>query len=319
MSTQAVMNATILEDLAVIAVTGDDASQFLQSQLTQDMDAAGPAKAVLAGYCTARGRLLATMIVLPVSADPAEGWLLLVKKDLAQALMQRLGMFVLRSKVTIALTEQTVAAVPARADDEDGTASGPAACPPGTTQPYTIVREPSEGIWISAPTASSQAQQRWWLLPHGDTRIPSSAPGQQAWQAADIAAGLPWVVAGTQELFIPQTLNLDLIDGLSFTKGCYPGQEVVARSHYRGTVRRRMAYARGATNPQATPGTDIFDALQPANPCGRIINAANDDDGLHVLMEVQLADLETADFRLETAEGQPLQITPLPYSLTPGD
>src|SRR3546814_3190939 len=85
--------------------------------------------------------------------------------------------------------------------------------------------------------------QRWWLITDESDPAPSLPAGNTArWQADDIAAGLPWVQAATQDLFIPQTLNLDLIDGVSFTKGCYPGQEVVARSHYRGTVKRRTAY-----------------------------------------------------------------------------
>ena len=71
-----------------------------------------------------------------------------------------------------------------------------------------------------------------------------------AWRAADLAAGIPWIGAATQDLFIPQTVNLELIQGVSFTKGCYPGQEVVARSHYRGTVKRRMAYGASRRAPR---------------------------------------------------------------------
>src|SRR5690606_761075 len=124
---------------------------------------------------------------------------------------------------------------------------------------------------------------------------------------------LPWVQAATQDLFIPQTLNLDLLGGVNFSKGCYPGQEVVARSHYRGTVKRRMAHAvseaYSGTEAAALAGVDTFDGKQPDAPCGRIVNAAMDTNGaLHVLMEVQLADLETADFRLGSPTGPALQV-----------
>src|SRR5690606_22708266 len=136
----------------------------------------------------------------------------------------------------------------------------------------------------------------------------------QRWHAADIAAGLPWVQTATQDVFIPQTLNLDLIDGVSFTKGCYPGQEVVARSHYRGTVKRRMAYgliqAPGGIDAGTLPGTDTYNANDPGNPCGRIVNAAQAGESIHVLMEVQLADLGHADFRLGQPAGPVIAIKP---------
>src|SRR5690606_31218859 len=89
------------------------------------------------------------------------------------------------------------------------------------------------GVWIAAPSADATIK-RWWLVPQGDLQLPVAYPlAQSHWQALDIDAGLPWVQSATQDVFIPQTLNLDLIEGVSFTKGCYPGQEVVARSHYR--------------------------------------------------------------------------------------
>src|SRR5690606_26469165 len=136
------------------------------------------------------------------------------------------------------------------------------------------------------------ADQRWWLITGQSAVQAGSASDAAYWQARDIAAGLPWIVAATQDLFIPQTLNLDLIGGVSLSQGCYPGQEVVARSHYRGTVKRRMAggILTGATShlDDALPATDLFDARQPDNACGRIINAAQDAAGIRVLMEVQL-------------------------------
>src|SRR5690606_1598918 len=133
------------------------------------------------------------------------------------------------------------------------------------------------------------------------------------------------------DVFIPQTLNLDLIDGVSFSKGCYPGQEVVARSHYRGTVKRRMAYgvisAAVDIDAATLPGSDTFDAQDPQNPVGRIINAAKTEAAnphadepamattVHVLMEVQLADLGRADFRLGSADGPVIELRALPYSI----
>jgi folate-binding protein YgfZ len=129
-------------------------------------------------------------------------------------------------------------------------------------------------------------------------------------------------VAATQDVFIPQTLNLDLIDGVSFTKGCYPGQEVVARSHYRGTVKRRMAYGTVNETPSqpaaSLPGIDIFDANKPNSPCGRVINSAQAQQ-IHLLLEIQLSDLESADFRLGEVDGPAITLHALPYAITVSD
>jgi folate-binding protein YgfZ len=345
---------TALEDLAVVEISGADAAHFLNSQLTQDVASLAPGRACLAGYCTAKGRLLGSMVVWP---DPAEPPRLraLVKADLAQALVKRLSMFVLRAKAKLTVETAPVFGVALRAESkatDDDTAEHPsvgswlAAQGLGSNaDPYDTVFNAS-GTWVAAPCATADSH-RWWFVPASlSTGHPAGSNRPGDWQALDITAGLPWVEAATQDLFIPQTLNLDLIGGVSFTKGCYPGQEVVARSHYRGTVKRRMARgllalpdqgamagegsaaaaASGATTatPEnqstlARPGVDIFDAKSPDNPCGRIINAARCTAGTveHVLMEVQLADLEGADFRLERPDGLPIQIQPLPYEIKP--
>jgi folate-binding protein YgfZ len=279
----------------------------------------------------------------------------LVKADLAQALVKRLSMFVLRAKAKLTVEAAPVLGVALSAESTvagGGAADDPSIGPWLAAQGIDLNAEPydtvcnASGTWIAAPGATAN-MHRWWFVPaSSSTDHPGGSNRQGDWKALDIAAGLPWVEAATQDVFIPQTLNLDLIGGVSFTKGCYPGQEVVARSHYRGTVKRRMARgvialpdqgamagegraaaaASGATAAttadQSTlgrPGVDIFDAKSPDNPCGRIINAARCTDGTveHVLMEVQLADLEGADFRLEGPDGLPIQLQPLPYEIKP--
>lgn len=315
-----------LTDLAVIRLTGPDASSFLQSQLTQDVAALGPDRAALAGYCTARGRLLATMVAVQAGMDPADGYLLLTKADCALAFDQRLRMFVLRAKVEVTIDENPpvgVLTLTDRVGQSGGSTSltpdGPPLVLPQAADRYTVVRQ-DDLIWIRTPDQADATGARWWLLntPATDPAAASDV-ALQDWQVGDIAAGLPWVQAATQETFIPQTLNMDLIGGISFTKGCYPGQEVVARSHYRGTIKRRMAYAQGPAadveSPQELVGVDTFDANNPGRPCGRVINAALAGDRLHVLIEVQLGDLDGAAFRLGADDGPAVDITALPYDI----
>lgn len=322
-----------LTDLAVISLTGADATTFLQSQLTQDVSALDSDHATLAGYCTARGRLLASLIAVRQGTEPSDGWLLMTKADNALAFAQRLRMFVLRAKVDVTISDSAVVGVrihgsgSAGATGNTDVAAGHSSAHqglgltlPDPASPYTVVRHNDE-IRICAPGPVGAADTRWWLLNAPDLDLEAPDTALLAWQADDIAAGLPWVQAATQETFIPQTLNMDLINGVSFTKGCYPGQEVVARSHYRGTIKRRMAYATGTVvgidSDHDMVGADTFDANNPGRPCGRVINAARVADQIHVLMEVQLSDLDSADFRLGADDGPAVSITTLPYTIQP--
>lgn len=309
-----------LNDMAVIEIAGQDAASFLHGQLTHDVSGLAPGQARYAGYCTAKGRLLGSMVVWQGQQNETPVVYAMTKADVAEAIVKRLSMFVLRAKAKLQITPLQVLGV-ALADSgqpDDAGLIAAASALAAQPQPWSLAHTDA-GTWIAAPCATSNIT-RWWLVATASSNAqtsPAAADANQRWRAADIAAGLPWVEATTQDVFIPQTLNLDLIDGVSFTKGCYPGQEVVARSHYRGTVKRRMAYgvveAADGIDTGALPGVDTYDANKPGNPCGRIVNAARVGRDIHVLMEVQLADLDSADFRLGQADGAAIQVKPLPY------
>ncbi|HYG46090.1 MAG TPA: folate-binding protein [Bordetella sp.] len=310
-----------LPDYAIIAAAGADALPFLHGQLTQDVTGLPADGARLGGYCTAKGRLLATLVLWrpQPAADPqaqadSPQLYALVRRDLADTLLKRLSMFVLRAKAKLSLAPLQVAGVWC---EPDGLAALQNAVQGALPTIAWQRRELASGTWIAAPSAGTVL--RWWW-------IASDAQLQQAgllaanlargnpnlWRNADLAAGLPWVGAATQDLFIPQTLNLDLLGGVSFTKGCYPGQEVVARSHYRGTVKRRTAYGHlDGTAGAPAPGTDIYDATQPQEPCGRVIEATPDG----VLFEIALAALAAGELRLGAPDGQHIAVAPLPYAL----
>ena len=331
-----------LGDLAVIEFSGEDAPAFLHGQLTQDIAGLSSDHACLAGYCTAKGRLLATMVVWLGPQGDLPVLYALVKADIAESIIKRLSMFVLRAKVKLRLADAKVWGImmdTASVFDQPGDSTHPAANASQSAawhsrllreaavlstqpKPWQVART-ATGVWIAAPSADIGGA-RWWLISK-DAQSADGQPTAEAfnlWRAADISAGLPWIQAATQDVFIPQTLNLDLINGVSFSKGCYPGQEVVARSHYRGTVKRRMAGGailapKHIENIDTLAGVDVFDARKPAAPCGRIINAAG-DAVVRVLMEVQLSDLADADFRLGKADGPKIERQPLPYDITAG-
>ncbi|KAG0771705.1 hypothetical protein G6F22_016261 [Rhizopus arrhizus] len=254
-------------------------------------------------------------------ADDAPQLYGLVRQDLSQALIKRLSMFVLRAKVKLAPAPLHVAGGQATAEDAAALEAVTGALPRAAWQRAAL---PS-GTWIAAPSADGRL--RWWWIA-SDEQLNEAAPlaavlglaPASQWQVADLAAGIPWIATATQDVFIPQTVNLELIQGVSFTKGCYPGQEVVARSHYRGTVKRRMAYgtiADASLQGAALAGVDVFDATQPGEPIGRVVDAASEAGVASVLFETTLAALPEGDLRLGAADGPRIAAAPLPYSITP--
>lgn len=309
--------ATLLNDLALYRASGPDAGSFLHGQLTNDVTGLPDDRAALAGYCSPKGRLLSTLIYWHTDDQGQPGFYLLMKSSIAQAVTKRLKMFILRAKVSLEPVDQAIVGVHYPNDTH------PANLAPssGTPDAWSLVRN-AQGSWFKLP--HTQQGSRWIWLPSPDApNVPTVVDpvALQNWQSADILAGLPWVQEQTQDTFIPQTLNLDLINGVSFTKGCYPGQEVVARAHYRGTVKRRMFIASTPADTGAgiaIPGTDIFQAGQE-NPCGRVANAATENHAgqnrVLMLLELPIAEANTSDLRLGSPQGPKVTVLELPYSL----
>ena len=310
--------------LCVLAAKGEDALSFLQGQVSNDLAAAGLDSACLAGYCTAQGRLLATGVFSQGPVDPANAAAhnisIVLRTDIAAAVSKRLSMFVLRSKVKIAPTALGVAGVFAPSHALDSLRSGFAHDLPLT--PWQALHTAS-GTWIAAP-ASWGTHRGWWLASEQGTEASAlhwtaltqtlQAGEASSWFSTDIQQGLPWIEAKTQDLFIPQTLNLDLIQGVSFTKGCYPGQEIVARSHYRGTLKRRMTLARLDVPLDATiaPGVDVYEGDQP---CGRIINIANEGQTSWILLEAPFDAMDRNALAIGAAHGPRVALQALPYAI----
>ncbi|MBV6271990.1 folate-binding protein [Alcaligenaceae bacterium CGII-47] len=286
----------LLDDLAVLAVSGEDAADFLHKQLSNDVLHITPTQARWAAYCTAQGRMLASMVVWRPSDNELR---LLVSRDIAAAITRRLSMFVLRAKVHIELLDQLVHGcfLP----------TAPDSLPDTPAEPWSRSHN-TDGEWITAPHSDSQAPRAWRI----STSAQAAKPDNGRWRAADIQAGLPWIRQATQDMFIPQTLNMDLNNGIDFKKGCYPGQEIIARSHYRGTIKRRMAYG---TVPWAADLAlpHVADDLYAADsgddrPVGRIIDLAHSDGILHALIERSLADPATTRYSLGCAQGPVLAL-----------
>ncbi len=264
----------------------------------------------------------------------------IMRADLFDAVIKRLSMFVLRAKVKFRELPLQVSGVSVGASSSapnDSSAPGDdvqtlaaLAEAAGTVLPTQIWQRHSApgGTWIQAPSAIGP--RFWWISEStGDVAVEKALAAiatlgdTASWNYADLAAGLPWIGHVTQDVFIPQTVNLDLIQGVSFSKGCYPGQEVVARSHYRGTVKRRMAFGvitgesaspARHTSHEALAGVDIFDAREPDDPCGRVVDASTSAP-VGLLFEIALAALPSGDLRLGAADGPVIRRVDLPYSI----
>ncbi|NML31267.1 CAF17-like 4Fe-4S cluster assembly/insertion protein YgfZ [Paraburkholderia antibiotica] len=304
-----------LSQFGVIDVTGDDAASFLHGQLTNDVQHLDAAHARLAGYCSAKGRLLASFL----SWRSGDTIRLLVSKDVQAAVQKRLSMFVLRAKAKLADTSGELAVI-GFAGDVRGALSGVFdALPDGVH----VQVDGAAGSLIRVPDALERLRYLWIgpkaqvdaLLPSLDGKLKRVSPA--VWDWLDIRAGEPRITQPVVEQFVPQMVNYDVLGAVNFRKGCYPGQEVVARSQYRGTIKRRTSLANVAGETDTVrPGAELFHSDDPGQPCGMIVNAAAaQHGGVDLLVEIKLAALDAGSVHVGAADGPALRFLPLPYGL----
>lgn len=299
----ALSGATPLADWGLIRARGADTVTFLQGQLTNELASAGATQARLAGYCSPKGRLLASFVAWQVTG--AEDWLLACSADVLPPTLKRLSMFVMRAQCKLS-----------QADDVAlWGLVGPAAQQwLGTDLPAQAwgVSRVKEAQVVRLPDVDGTVRCLWaGPADQAPAQLPALSP--QAWQVLEVRSGVARIVAATSEAFVPQMVNFELVGGVNFKKGCYPGQEVVARSQYRGTLKRRGALL--ATQAPMQAGQEIFLAGEPEQPAGQIALAASaDGQGWEAFAEVKRAAL-AGELHLGSAQGPALQVRPLPYAV----
>lgn len=287
----------------LIHAIGPDAELFLHGQLTNDLLHLAPGTVQWNGYCSAKGRMLASFLVW---RDGADGFFLASDKALTPALTKRLRMFVLRAKVVIE-------------DVSDNfTCFGMAGA---ITEPASVVLE--DGVWrVALPPVNGFGRTLAFVIPDqiADFIARQNLPAADAtdWIRLMIHAGEAWITPATQEAFVPQMINFDAIGGVNFKKGCYPGQEIVARAHYRGAVKRRMF--RAEVDGLATAGDPLFGSGANGQECGVIALAASADAlggraTSAVLAVVQMQSQAEGEVRLGSAGGPQLRFATLPYAI----
>ena len=290
-----------LPHLGVLRAQGDDAASFLHNQLTQDVLLLKPDQARLAAWCNAKGRMLASFVLCRPAPDEV---LLVCRRDGLPAVLKRLSMFVLRAKVRLsdASDQLQLLGLVGSALPETG----------ATPRPWQRLALADGAQALTLYPALGRARALW-LAPAGVTPPTGPALSAEAWAYGDVMSGVAWLGQPNVEAFVPQMLNYESVDGVNFQKGCYPGQEVVARSQFRGTLKRR-AFIVDADAPMSE-AQEVFSTLDPSQPCGRIAQSAS-LSGRHVaIAELQLSMLDGADLHLGSPQGPRLQRLPLPYPL----
>ncbi|HDR8966802.1 TPA: folate-binding protein YgfZ [Burkholderia vietnamiensis] len=303
-----------LAQFGVIDVAGDDAATFLHGQLTNDIEHLDAASARVAGYCSPKGRLLASFLAW----REGHGVRLLVSKDVQAAVQKRLSMFVLRAKAKLSDASDAVAVVGFSGDVRDALSGVFDALPDGV---HVKVDGPA-GVLIRVPDAAGR-KRYLWIGPRAevDARIAALAGtlpvvSPAVWDWLDVRAGEPRITQPVVEQFVPQMVNFDVIGAVNFRKGCYPGQEVVARSQYRGTIKRRTALAHVAGETDSVhAGVELFHSDDSGQPCGMIVNAAAAPaGGVDALVEIKLAALDSGTVHVGAADGPALAFDALPYA-----
>jgi len=308
----AARDATVLCDLSqfgVLKVHGEEAQGFLHNLFSSDVNALTPQKAEYSSFNTAKGRALATFLIWRSGTE----FFLQLPQSLLAPMQKKLSMYVLRAKVKIenasdgivclgfsgagvaALLQQHFPALPQAPLDVVPHAGA------------SLIRLGEDRFQIV--TTPQHATALWQKLGTGTRPV-----GSPCWDWLDIRAGIPWILPQTQEAFVPQMVNLDLTGAVNFKKGCYPGQEVVARMHYLGKPKRRMYLAHVFSESAPQPGDELFSMELEGQGCGQVLNSAPaPGGGYDLLAVVQIASHDAFPVHLGALTGARLQFQPLPY------
>ncbi len=297
----------LVPDWGVIEVQGPDAATFLHNQLTNDVVLLPVGQSRLAAWCNAKGRMQASMVVLKISAESV---LLVLARDVLPQTLKRLSMFVLRAKVKLR---------DASAQWQLHGLLGQAAHPPGLEpgkpwQAWAL----DGGAWgvelYPAVLGQIRVARALHLAPASSPAPAGQTAEHKTWAWSEVLSAVPLLTGPLYELFVPQMLNYESVGGVNFKKGCYPGQEVVARSQFRGTLKRRMARVHSPVALQA--GQAVFTPADPEQPCATVVQCAArpDGDGFDALVSGTLESMD-AGWHAGASTGPALRLLALPYPL----
>lgn len=284
-----------LSHLAIIEVSGDDASQFLQGQLTCNINDISEVKASIAAFCNAKGRVISTLIV----AKAQQSFLLILPESLAETVRKRLQLYVLRSKVklTISANLSLYGVFGTYLEQKIALPEESFGC--SRSQNLTCIKMPSE-------------KPRFIVVAYSTANEISLFDGVQngalsEWRYQDISTGFPWLAASQTEAYIPQMLNIDQLGGISFNKGCYTGQEIVARTHYLGKSKRQLYVAECDVNFPPDAEISVLSA-ENQTKCGEIVALQALGQNTRLLIVLQTVDDSLKNLILSNLEHTPITL-----------
>ncbi len=309
--------ASVLCDLGqfgALRVSGEEAQTFLQNLLSNDIREVSATRAQLGSFNSPKGRMLASMLIWRKDED----YLLQLPRDLCEPMRKKFGMYVLRAKVKISdASGEIVSLGLSGADAQEILGKQFGELPQG---PLGFIDTEQAGVLkfsdtcFQINTTARYAPAIWQSLSQH-----ARPAGSLCWDWLNIRAGIPVILPQTQEQFVPQMINFDLIGGLSFKKGCYPGQEIVARMQYLGKLKRRMYLAHLDVSEAPQPGDELFSADMEGQGSGMIVNVSLAPGGGYDLLAVlQVSSRESQTMHWKSPQGEALQFLPLPYPLPQG-
>jgi tRNA-modifying protein YgfZ len=316
----ATRDGTVLCDLSqfgILRVSGTDAQSFLQNLLSNDIHEVSATRTQFSSLNSPKGRMLATMLIWRESDD----YFLQLPRALCEPIRKKLSMYVLRSKVNIDDESNDIVMLGLSGVDAQKILRARFEAQPQAKLECNCTEHGSAikigDISWQINTSPQQAQMLWLEMNRGARPV-----GSICWDWLNIRSGIPVILPPTQEQFVAQMVNLELIGGVNFKKGCYPGQEIVARMQYLGKLKRRMylahldhpAHLASGEVPQA--GDELFSADMEGQASGMIVNAAPaPGGGYDVLASVQISSRDTQTIHWKSLQGAALQFLPLPYLL----
>jgi len=291
-----------LSHLGAIRAEGPDAASFLHGQLTQDFALLGQSEARLTAFCSAKGRVQASFIGFKRSKEDI---VLVCSADVLAPALKRLSMFVLRAKVR--LTDASDAFHICGMAGQALQTMVPESAAPWAKQDLgdasLVHLYPAQGV-----------ARALWVAPSEQALPPGDALSLDAWLLSEVHAGVATVGAAVADAFVPQMLNYESVGGVNFKKGCYPGQEVVARSQFRGVLKRRAMLAHSTAKMAA--GQEIFRPQDPEQPCANVVQAAPcPDGGWDAIVSGQVSALQSGELHLAASDGPAVQVRAMPYPL----
>jgi len=307
-----------LSHLGLLDCVGQESEAFLQGQLSCDVQAIGPSSSGYGSHCTPKGRMAANFLIWRLPSDASQGFRIALSRSVVAAAAKRLSMYVLRSKVKVSDVSDSImllgVAEGGVAAESDSIFAG--LLPLSTRQldgGGTAIALSGGRFLVAVPVEAAPAM--WSSL--SGTRRPVGTP---CWEWLDIRDGIPLITARTQEQFLPQMTNLELLGGVSFKKGCFTGQEVVARTQHLGKVKRRMYLAHLDLADNETlpaPGDELFSDDIPGQASGMIVNAqAAPGGGYDLLVVTHQSSRESSTVHWSTADGPVMHFADLPYAVT---